>query len=142
MPVADHSTLALKRTPVARRSWIAVLDDDVSVRTALARVLRAENIDVVTFASAQEFLAATELDPPACLVLDVHLGSVSGFELQEQLAIRQPELPLIFITAHDEISSAELARRAGPDGYLRKPFDSEIFLALVRRRAGSDLPAH
>jgi FixJ family two-component response regulator len=135
----DNSALPREGPPLRHRGWIAVVDDDASVRTALARVLRAENIAVATFASAQELLAAIDSDPPACLVLDVHLGAASGFGLQEQLALTQPELPLIFITAHDEISSAELARRAGPEGYLRKPFDSAHFVALVRRRARCEL---
>jgi FixJ family two-component response regulator len=119
---------------VQHQPWIAVVDDDASVRTALARLLRAESIAVATFATAKEFLAGIDANLPACLVLDVHLETMSGFELQEHLAVTNPELPLIFITGHDEISSAELARRAGPDGYLRKPFDSDTFLNMVRRR--------
>ena len=138
MPVIGNPALRREQAQVRRRQWVAVVDDDASVRRALARVLRAENIAVVTFATAQEFLTANDVDPPACLVLDVHLGAMSGFELQEYLASVHSEIPLIFITGHDEISSVELARRAGPDAYLRKPFDSDIFLAMVRRRAQLD----
>lgn len=133
-----NPALPREHAQVRRRQWVAVVDDDASVRRALARLLRAENIAVTTFATAQEFLTANDVDPPACLVLDVHLGPTSGFELQEYLASVHSEVPLIFVTAHDEISSAELARRAGPDGYLRKPFDGEVFLAMVRRCAQLD----
>ncbi len=125
------------RSPRAgsKPGWIAVVDDDASVRRSLARLLRAEGMLVDAFATASEFVIANDLEPAACLVLDVHLGTMSGFELQEQLASTHPDLPLIFITAHDEISSAELTRRAGPDGYLRKPFDGDALVGMVRRRS-------
>lgn len=132
--------LLLVREPAAPRkpAWIAVVDDDASVRRALARLLRAERIAVTTFATAQEFLTANDADTPACVVLDVHLGAVTGFEVQEHLASTHPDVPVILITGHDEISSAELTRRTGPDGFLRKPFDSDTFVSMVRRRARLD----
>jgi FixJ family two-component response regulator len=114
--------------------WIAIVDDDASVRTSLARLLRSEGILVETFGSGPEFLTANAIEPPACLILDVHLGTMSGFEIQEEMALTHPHVPIIFITAHDEIASTELTRRAGANGFLRKPFDGEAFLAMVRRR--------
>jgi FixJ family two-component response regulator len=122
--------------PTGRREWIAVVDDDNSIRSSLARLLRSEGLAVETFAGSVEFLAAIASDgAPACLVLDVHLGTESGFELQEILAVTHANLPVILMTGHDKISSAELARRAGPDGFLRKPFDGDLVLGMVRRRA-------
>ena len=122
--------------PMGRREWIAVVDDDASIRSALARLMRSEGITVETFAASTEFLAAIDTDgPPACLVLDVHLGTESGFDLQETLAVSHANLPVILMTGHDKISSAELARRTGPDGFLRKPFDGDLILDMVRRRA-------
>lgn len=117
------------------RGWVAVVDDDASVRISLARLLRSERMVAETFATACEFLLANALDPPACLILDVHLGTQNGFTLQEQLVRTHPELPIIFITAHDELSPEELTRRAGPDGYLLKPFDGDDLVAMVRRRS-------
>jgi FixJ family two-component response regulator len=117
----------------SRTRWVAIVDDDASVRTALARRLRAENLPVQTFASAQEYLAAAGEGRVACLVLDVHLGTMSGFELHDLLRGAGATVPVILITAHDEIPSTELARYAGPNGYLRKPFDSDELVALVRR---------
>jgi FixJ family two-component response regulator len=114
-------------------SWVAVVDDDASVRTALARLLRSAELPVKTFASAREFLAEYADHPPDCLVLDVHLGEMSGLELYDYLASYAPVMPVIFITAHDEVLASELTRRAGPHGYLRKPFDGDALLALVRR---------
>ena len=122
--------------PTGRREWIAVVDDDPSIRSSLARLLRSEGIVVETFAASIDFLAAIASDgPPSCLVLDVHLGTESGFELQEILAVTHANMPVILMTGHDKISSAELARRTGPDGFLRKPFDGDLILGMVRRRA-------
>ncbi len=119
-----------------RREWIAVVDDDPSIRSALARLLRSEGLAVETFAASAEFLAAIDSDgTPACLVLDVHLGAESGFDLQEILAVTHANMPVILMTGHDKIPSAELARRPGPDGFLRKPFDGDLILDMVRRRA-------
>jgi FixJ family two-component response regulator len=113
--------------------WVAIVDDDPSVRSALARVLRTAGIAVETYASAHEYLSATLEREPTCLVLDVHLGSMSGFDLHDRLIASGSRVSVVFITAHDEVSSSELERRAGPDGYLRKPFDGDQLLALVRR---------
>jgi FixJ family two-component response regulator len=122
--------------PTGRREWIAVVDDDPSIRSSIARLMRSEGIVVETFAASIDFLAAIASDgPPSCLVLDVHLGTESGFDLQEMLAVTHANMPVILMTGHDKISSAELARRTGPDGFLRKPFDGDLILGMVRRRA-------
>jgi FixJ family two-component response regulator len=122
--------------PTARPVWIAVVDDDQSIRSALARLMRSEGLVVETFAASTDFLAALASDgPPSCLVLDVHLGTESGFALQEKLAVTHADMPVILMTGHDKISSAELARRTGPDGFLRKPFDGDLILDMVRRRS-------
>ncbi|PYP79848.1 MAG: response regulator [Gemmatimonadetes bacterium] len=123
---------------LGRREWIAVVDDDPSIRSSLARLMRAHDLVVETFAAPRDFLDALAAGPPACLVLDVHLGPTSGFQLQENLAVTHPDLPVIFITGHDELSSAELTRRAGQDGFLRKPFDGDLIIDMVRRRAALD----
>ena len=68
-------------------------------------------------------------------MLDVHLGTESGFALQEKLAVTNADMPVILMTGHDKISSAELARRTGPDGFLRQPFDGDLILDMVRRRS-------
>jgi FixJ family two-component response regulator len=115
--------------------WVAIVDDDPSVRSALARVLRTAGIAVETYATAHEYLSASTEREPTCLVLDVHLGGMTGFDLHDRLLASGSRVTVVFITAHDEVSTAELERRAGPDGYLRKPFDGDQLLALVRRVA-------
>jgi FixJ family two-component response regulator len=114
-------------------SWVAVVDDDDSVRKALARLLHSANLCVETFASAREFLTESPDRAPGCLVLDVHLGGMSGVELHDFLAASGRIMPVIFITAHDDVQVGELARRAGPHGYLRKPFEGDALVTLVRR---------
>jgi two-component system, LuxR family, response regulator FixJ len=118
--------------PISQKdSWVGIVDDDASLRTALARVLRGNGIRTETFESAEEFLARVDPGEPDCLVLDIHLAGISGFELQDLLASRGAEPPVIFITGHDD----ELAQRAqvhGTCGYLRKPFDTKALLALLR----------
>ena len=113
--------------------WVAIVDDDPSVRSALARVLRTAGIAVETYASAHEYLSASHDREPTCLVLDVHLGSMSGFDLHDRLVASGSRVSVVFITAHDEVPATELERRGGPDGYLRKPFDGDQLLAIVRR---------
>ena len=115
--------------------WVAIVDDDPSVRSALARVLRTAGIVVETYATAHEYLSASAEHEPTCLVLDVHLGGMTGFDLHDRLLASGSRVTVVFITAHDEVPTSELERRAGPDGYLRKPFDGDQLLALVRRVA-------
>jgi len=126
----------VQRTPPEQLSrWVAIVDDDPSVRSALARVLRTAGIAVETYASAHEYLSASLDREPACLVLDVHLGGMSGFDMHDRLLASGSAVAVVFITAHEEVTTVELERRAGPDGYLRKPFDGDQLLALVRRVA-------
>ena len=119
------------RKTVPTESWIGIVDDDASIRKSLARMFRGNGIRTVTFESAEEYLDHNVPEEPRCLVLDVHLGGLSGFELQARLAAEGKLTPVIFITAH-ELCSAELARCPGSCGYLRKPFDSDALISLVR----------
>jgi FixJ family two-component response regulator len=125
----------IPRASPGENRWVAIVDDDPSVRSALARVLRTAGITVETYATAHEYLSASPERDPSCLVLDVHLGGMTGFDLHDRLVASGSGVSVLFITAHDEVSTAELERRAGPDGYLRKPFDGDQLLTLVRRIA-------
>ena len=112
-------------------SWVGIVDDDASLRSALARALRGIGIRTETFESAEEFLDRIVEGEPECIVLDIHLRGMSGFELQDFLASRSAAPPIIFITAHDEGFSPQ-ARIHGACGYLRKPFDTNALVALIR----------
>ena len=119
------------RSTIETECWIGIVDDDASIRKSLARMFGGNGIRTVTFGSAEEYLDRSMPVEPRCIVLDVHLGGLSGFELQARLVAEGNLTPIIFITAH-ELRTAELARCPGPCGYLRKPFDSEALIALVR----------
>lgn len=111
--------------------WVGIVDDDASLRAALARALRAHGIRVEAFASAEEFLRRDVEGEPECLILDIHLGGLSGFELQDLLTARGAAPPIVFITAHDALL-AERARAGGASGFLRKPFETAHLIALLR----------
>ena len=115
-----------------QRSWVGIVDDDPSLRAALARALRVNGIRVETFGSAEEFLQRRVAGDPECIVLDVHLGGLSGFDLQDLLEAGGNAPPIIFITAHEDML-AERARSGGAFGYLRKPFETQALIALLRQ---------
>jgi len=118
--------------------WVAVVDDDASIRQALARVLSVSGITARTFGSAEQYLAQAGPDDPACLILDVHLPGRNGFALRDELEARGGGTapPIIFISALDEKALLRLSQRAEPPHYLQKPFDSRVLVALVRQHIG------
>lgn len=112
---------------------IAVIDDDLSVRRALRRLIQSGGYAVETFASALEFVDASPRARTACVVLDIHLEGISGFELQERLDADGAEIPIILITAHDDNATHERARRSGAVAYLRKPFARRALLDAIQK---------
>jgi FixJ family two-component response regulator len=90
-----------------------------------------------TFASAEDFLSSASLVRTACLVLDIHLnGGMSGFELQAQLTADRVAIPIIFITAHDDILTRERIEKSGAAAHLFKPFNDELLLDAIRGAVG------
>lgn len=116
---------------------ISIVDDDLSVRRALRRLVQSEGYLVETYASAHDFLSSMPSDRIGCLVLDVYLDGMNGFELQERLASDHISIPIIFITAHDDPATRERIRESGAAGYLGKPFDPQALLDAIHRVAGS-----
>jgi FixJ family two-component response regulator len=115
---------------------ISIVDDDVSVARALRRLIGAAGYLVETFASAREFLGSTPSTRTACLVLDIYMEEMTGFELQDQLEADRLAIPIIFMTAHDDPATRERIRRSGAAGYLGKPFDGQALLDAILRVAG------
>ena len=111
---------------------VVIVDDDSSVRRALSRLLRMAGLRVALFASAADLLADMPA-APACLVLDIHLGGMSGLDLLARFRAEGNTIPVLIITAHDDPSSRELATKAGFVAYLRKPFKPPEFLRAVFR---------
>jgi FixJ family two-component response regulator len=97
----------------------------------LRRLLQASGYDVETFGSAESFLAAEHAPPPDCLVLDIRLGGISGFQLYDRLRASGLSIPTIFITGHDDAATREQARRLGAAGYVRKPFDERALVSAI-----------
>src|SRR3989337_3017173 len=111
---------------------ISVVDDDPSVRRALRRLVKSAGYTVETFASAREFLDSSPEGRSVCLVLDIQMEGMSGFDLQERLAAERSAIPVIFITAHDDTATRERIRKSGVAGYLRKPFEDLTLLDAIR----------
>ena len=122
---------------------IAVVDDDASVCRAISRLLRSLGMNANTFTSGREFLEQIETMPsfhPDCVVLDVQMPGMNGLEVQELLVRGDKPLPVIFITAHDEIGVRERALQAGAVAFLRKPLNDELLIKTldeaIKRGAG------
>jgi FixJ family two-component response regulator len=122
--------------PTGLAPMISIVDDDLSVRRALRRLVGSAGYAVETFGSAGEFLRSTPTARSSCLVLDIYLGGMSGFELVERLAADRVRIPTIFMTAHDDSVTRERIRRSGVAGYLGKPFGGEALLEAIRRVTG------
>ena len=117
-------------------SQIYVVDDDLSVREAVGRLIRSAGLDVKTFATAQEILANLGKEMPSCLVLDIQLPDLDGFELQDELARKDMPVPIIFLTGHGDIPMSVRAIKAGAVDFLTKPLNDEYLLEAIRDAIG------
>ena len=114
-------------------SLVYVVDDDVSMRESVASLLRSAGVDVMTFASAQEFLVRCRTELPSCLVLDVRLPGLSGLDTQQELARMNVHVPIIFLTGYADVPTSVRAMKSGALEFLTKPFDDEALVAAVRQ---------
>jgi FixJ family two-component response regulator len=122
----------------ASDSTVFVVDDDISVREALASLIESVGLRVECFASSQEFLRRRKSEGPSCLVLDVRLPGFSGLDLQRELGRAERQIPIIFITAHGDIPMAVRAMKAGAIEFLPKPFREEDLLDAIRQALDRD----
>src|SRR4029453_1347818 len=111
---------------------VYVVDDDVSAREGVARLIRSAGLMTKTFVSGEEFLAAPRPKMPSCLVLDVNLPGLSGLDLQRELARSSPQVPIVFLTGHGDIPMTVRAVKAGAANFLTKPVDDEALLDAIR----------
>lgn len=115
---------------------VRVVDDDPDVRRSWQFVIEGEGWNVLTYASALEFLEKDSPFTPGCLVLDVRMPGMSGIELQHEMKLRGDTLPIIFISAHGDIDMAVKTMKDGADDFLSKPVTPERLLdALEQARA-------
>ena len=112
---------------------VLVVDDDASVRRSLARLLKAFGFCTETFASASAFLARHAFEGTGCLILDVRMPELSGFDLFERLKAAGSDLPVIFITGHGDVSMMARAIEAGAADFLLKPLDEQALVAAVKQ---------
>jgi FixJ family two-component response regulator len=111
---------------------VFVIDDDPSVRDALAGLLRSVGLESRSFASTREFLQSERPDGPGCLVLDVRLPERSGLDFQRELADSSIHLPIVFITGHGDIPMSVRAIKAGAIEFLPKPFHDQELLDAIQ----------
>jgi FixJ family two-component response regulator len=111
--------------------WVAVVDDEASIRRALLRLLRSAGIPALAFDSAESFLAALPAGAPCCAVLDVHMPGRSGLELQALLAVHAPDVGVIIMTGHHTPEEQARALQHQPLAYLHKPMNDQQLLAAI-----------
>ncbi|MGE0480431.1 MAG: response regulator transcription factor [Phycisphaerae bacterium] len=118
---------------------VFVVDDDQAVRKSLELLIRSVNMNVTTFASAQDFLAAYDEQRPGCLIVDIRMPGMSGLELQRCLIERGAHPPIIIITGHGDVPIAVRAMKDGALEFLEKPFSKQLLLEHVRAALQRDV---
>lgn len=120
---------------------IAIVDDEDSVRVALRRLLRSAGFDAVAFSSGMEILEYVRSHKPACIVLDLHMPVMNGFEVQRELAISAASIPVVIVTGHDTEESCARAWAGGACAYLLKPVNDQMLIdaimSAIESRRGS-----
>ena len=118
------------------RLLIAVLDDDAFFGKALQRLLRSAGLNVETYSSGSEFLRSLSSHAPDCLVLDLHMPELNGFDVQVELLRRGASIPVIVVTSHDTPESRARALRNGAKAYINKPVDDDVLLSAISTAIG------
>ncbi len=140
-PTLPHPGASAPATAVTGTT-VYIVDDEISIRTALLRLLHSIHCTPTAFASAREFLdfrsaalaaSAARHEPPAmeCLVLDVHMPEMNGLALQEELRRRNDSIPIIFITGQVNMQITAQAMQQGAVAFLHKPFDQQELLHAI-----------
>ncbi len=120
------------------RPTVFIIDDDVSVRDAIAGVVTSVGMRAVAFESARELLLAPAAAGPSCLVLDVRLQGASGLDFQRELARANNDIPIVFITGHGDVPMTVRAMKDGAIEFLTKPFRDQDLLDAMRIRRSSE----
>ncbi|MGO4570136.1 response regulator transcription factor [Rhizobium sp. 2YAF20] len=127
----SSAALSPQRRNEEDQPLVAIVDDDASVREALAELILSAGLQPVSFASTRELLDADILDSPGCLILDVRMPGASGLHLQQQLAENGNPKPIIFLTGHGDIPMTVQAMKAGAVDFLTKPVRDQTLLDAV-----------
>lgn len=126
-----------EKTDLPASPIIAVIDDDESVRSSTGGLLRSCGYRVRMFASAEEFLNASDAGDCVCVVSDVHMPGKSGFDLLKELAKRETPKPVVLITAYYNEAAVAKAKSAGAVCILPKPFGADDLIACINNAIGA-----
>lgn len=119
---------------------VYIVDDDPSIRKGLGRLLKSAGYEVEIFGSAREFLNVNPIcEVPSCLVLDMKMPELSGFDLQQELKQKNYALPIVFITGHGDIPMSVKAMKTGAVDFLTKPFDEDDLLSAIQEALKKDI---
>jgi FixJ family two-component response regulator len=110
---------------------IAIVDDDRGMRRSLERLLKSAGFRAEVFISAEHYLASGNHEETGCIILDIGLPGMNGFELERRLTTEYHRLPIVFVSARDEPEIRDEAAHAGAVAFLGKPFDENVLLDAV-----------
>jgi FixJ family two-component response regulator len=119
-----------------RKIMVYLIEDDESVRKALQRLFRSAGMDVRAFVGAEEFMQSGELSQGACIVVDIQMPGLTGFDLQEELLAKRIRVPTIVISAMDDAETRERARKLGAAAFFRKPVDGQALIDSIHWAMG------
>ena len=130
MPVLTSTARPCAR--ICPELLVAVVDDDSSVRRALTRVIRSCGFQVESFSSGDEFLRSLDDCEPDCVVLDVNMPEINGWEVQSHLSRANADNPVVMISGEHDLGALARAKRNGVQHYLSKPVDADLLLGAIR----------
>ena len=119
------------QSQIGERAIVHVVDDDVSIREALEGLFGSIGLVTQTYSAAKEFLAASVIDAPGCIVADVRLPDMNGLDFQARLTQRDVRLPVVMMTGHGDITMSVRAMKGGAVDFLAKPFHDQHMLDTV-----------
>lgn len=122
------------------KNQIVIVDDDRRVRDSIESVMESAGHATSAFATAEEFLRSGTLAETGCLIADVRMPGINGIELQRQVRIVRPLLPLVFISAHEDDDIRRQALAGGAVTFLYKPFDAAELLRIIERALNDARP--
>ncbi len=122
----------------ANKGIVFVIDDSISIRRSLERLIKSVGLTVQSYASADEFLKSGRPKTESCIVLDVRMPGLTGFELQEALAASDIRIPIIFLTGHANVPMSVKAMKAGAIDFIEKPFNDSVLLEAIHKALETD----
>jgi FixJ family two-component response regulator len=125
--------LSTDQTTMNEKEIVAIVDDDESIRKAMLRTLVGAGLEVLAFSSAQDFLAAAEIERVSCVVSDMRMPGIDGLHLQSALAERMPQVAMVFVTGHGDVPSTVRAMKSGAVDFLEKPVKRADLLEAIAR---------